>query len=335
MNHEICSGKRNRLKSCLTPDDGFMAAVAIDQGSSLQDLLLQSQKTKGSPDKPDLETFKTTLTEHFSRHTSAMLFDFRYGDACQKIADPESGVIRAYETDVYATGSLDRLTAIPHNQSVIRLKEKRANAIKLYLYYDPDDSSDVNDQKHALVEKVGAECYAHQMPFLFEPLTYRRDTDPAGESYVKIKPDLVARAMKEFSKKRYLVDILKVELPVNIKTVEGFASDGSSALFTHEDALNHFRTCADSTHLPFIYLSGGVTFDEFKGSLKLANQAEVSYAGFLCGRAIWHDAIEQYANFGSVGLEQWALETGVPRLNELKAIAEGHAKIDLDAISSA
>ena len=45
--------------------------------------------------------------------------------------------------------------------------------------------------------------------------------------------------MKEFSKDRYNVDVLKVEVPVNMNFVEGF---GTESLYSQDEA-QAFSTC--------------------------------------------------------------------------------------------
>ena len=59
------------------------------------------------------------------------------------------------------------------------------------------------------------------MPFFLEFVGYEEGADEKGLAYAKKKPEIVAASMKEFSKDRYGVDVLKVEVPVNMKFVEG------------------------------------------------------------------------------------------------------------------
>ena len=42
------------------------------------------------------------------------------------------------------------------NQSALRIKNDSADAVKFLLYYDPDESDEINDKKKAFVERVGA-----------------------------------------------------------------------------------------------------------------------------------------------------------------------------------
>ena len=52
--------------------------------------------------------------------------------------------------------------------------------------------------------------------------------------YAKVKPHKVIGAMKVFSDPRFNIDVLKVEVPVNIKYVEGFAE--GEVVYTREEA---------------------------------------------------------------------------------------------------
>ena len=45
--------------------------------------------------------------------------------------------------------------------------------------------------------------------------------DEKGFAFAKVKPDKVTKYMREFSQPRYGVDVLKVEVPVNMRYVEG------------------------------------------------------------------------------------------------------------------
>ncbi len=73
--------------------------------------------------------------------------------------------------------------------------------------------------------------------------------------------------MKEFSDPRYGVDVLKVEVPVNMNYVEGYAT--GEAVYTKAQAANFFKEQAEATNLPFIFLSAGVKAELFQETLQL------------------------------------------------------------------
>jgi tagatose 1,6-diphosphate aldolase len=105
--------------------------------------------------------------------------------------------------------------------SARRLKEAGADCVKILLYYTPDDPKHVNEIKHAWVERIGDECRANDIPYFLEFVGYEEGADEKGLDYAKKKPHIVTESMREFSKDRYGVDVLKVEVPVNMKFVEG------------------------------------------------------------------------------------------------------------------
>jgi tagatose 1,6-diphosphate aldolase len=117
--------------------------------------------------------------------------------------------------------------------------------------------------------------------------------------------------MEEFSKPHYRVDVLKVEVPVNTQFVEGSVVFKGQAAYSMEQAYEHFRRCAAAAAKPFIYLSAGVSNEQFVESLKMATRAGVDFSGVLCGRATWKDGIPVYAKQDLQALEQWLQTEGV------------------------
>src|SRR5699024_7598264 len=123
--------------------------------------------------------------------------------------------------------------------------------------YDVDESDEINDQKHAFVERVGSECMAEDIPYFLEIVTYdAKNDDVKSAEYAKVKPHTVNEAMRVFSDERYGVDVLKMEVPVNMNFVEGYAEEGE-AVYTREEALNYYKEQSEATHIPFIFLSAG------------------------------------------------------------------------------
>ena len=97
--------------------------------------------------------------------------------------------------------------------SVLRLKEEGADAIKFLLYYDVDEDSEINHQKHVFIERLGSECAEEDLPFYLELVSYDAQiADATSLEYAKVKPHKVNEMMKEFSKPQYKVDVLKVEV---------------------------------------------------------------------------------------------------------------------------
>jgi tagatose 1,6-diphosphate aldolase len=142
----------------------------------------------------------------------------------------------------------------------------------------------------------------------------------------------VAGAMEEFSKPRYNVDVLKVEVPIVMEFVEGTKAFKGEKAYTREEALEHFRTAAAVTSKPFIYLSAGVSNPVFIETLQLAGESGTSFNGVLCGRATWKDGIPIYAKQGAEAFENWLNTVGVENINNvneaLKAATSWYSKVE-------
>src|SRR5207244_2941252 len=157
--------------------------------------------------------------------------------------------------------------------------------------------------------------------FFLEPIAYSdRIGDEKGIEFAREKPRLVTDYMAEFSKPQYGVDILKVEVPVNVKYVAGSPAFGGQVAYTEAEAREYFRTAAQAARVPFIYLSAGVTDDVFRSTLELAATADTGFSGVLCGRATWQDGIKEYGRGGAQALEQWLLDRGVKNIQALNEV---------------
>jgi tagatose 1,6-diphosphate aldolase len=121
--------------------------------------------------------------------------------------------------------------------------------------------------------------------------------------------------MQEFSKPQYMVDVLKVEVPINAEFVEGSSVYKGQKAYTRAEALEHFRNSAAVATRPFIYLSAGVGNAQFVESLNMASESGTDFSGVLCGRATWKEGIPVYANQGAKALEDWLSNEGVKNIN--------------------
>jgi len=201
--------------------------------------------------------------------------------------------------------------------SVRRLKEAGADCLKILLYYTPFDPKDVNDKKHAWVDRIGDECRSNDIPFFLELVGYEEGADEKGAEFAGRKPGVVLGSMREFTNDRYNVDVLKVEVPINMKFVEGTKAFGGTKVYSKNEAEDAFRRAADVATKPFIYLSAGVSNAEFTESLELAAESGVPFSGVLCGRATWKDGIPVYAKQGAAAFQQWLQSEGVKNITNV------------------
>jgi tagatose 1,6-diphosphate aldolase len=110
---------------------------------------------------------------------------------------------------------------------------------------------------------------------------------------------------------------MKVEVPINMKFVEGAQAYGGQTAYTRDEAKRWFLEAAEVATKPFIYLSAGVSNAEFTESLALAAESGVRYSGVLCGRATWKDGIPVYAKEGAAAFKSWLQSKGVENINNV------------------
>ena len=306
---------------------GVIAAAAMDQRGSLKNALA---KERGA-DITDamMEEFKSLVTEVLTPHASAILLDPEWGLPASKRRSKNAGLLLAYEKTGYDKTGPGRLPDLLGHWSVRRLKEAGADCIKILLYYTPFDPKAVNDQKHAWVERIGDECRANDIPFFLEFVGYEEGADEKGVEYAKKKPEIVTASMAEFTKDRYGVDVMKVEVPINMKYVEGAQAYAGAKAYTRDEARQHFLSAAKVATKPFIYLSAGVSNAEFTESLALAAESGVKFAGVLCGRATWKDGIPVYAKQGAEAFRAWLSTKGVENINNVNAALKAATPLQL------
>jgi len=312
----ITPGKLAGMKA-VADGRGVIAAAAMDQRGSLQKALA---KEKGA-DVTDamMQEFKSLVTEVLTSRATAILLDPEWGLPASRRRAKTAGLLLAYEKTGYDKTGPGRLPDLLDEWSVRRLKENGADCIKILLYYTPFDPKDVNDKKHAWVERIGDECRANDIPFFLEFVGYEEGADEKGLEFAKKKPEIVAASMREFTKDRYGVDVMKVEVPINMKFVEGAKAYAGQKAYTRDEAKNHFLEAAKAATKPFIYLSAGVSNAEFTESLALASESGVRFSGVLCGRATWKDGISVYAKEGAAAFRTWLESKGVENINNVNA----------------
>lgn len=314
---KITTGKRKGLET-VSDSRGVIAAAAMDQRGSLKSAIA---KEKGIDKKAVtgemMAEFKETVARVLTPHASAILLDPEYGLSAAKKRAKNAGLLLAYEKSGYDNTQPGRLPDLLDHYSVRRLVSAGADCVKILLYYTPFDPPEINEVKHAWVERIGAECAAADVPFFLEFVGYEEGVDEKGIEFAKKKPKCVRRSMEEFSKPQYGVDVLKVEVPINMAFVKGTRSCKGDSVYTREQAKEHFRNAAAVSKKPFIYLSAGVSNDTFSETLEIAGESGVNFSGVLCGRATWKDGIPVYAKQGVKALEDWLNDQGVKNIKNV------------------
>ncbi|HEL0220569.1 TPA: tagatose-bisphosphate aldolase [Streptococcus equi subsp. zooepidemicus] len=298
---------------------GIISALAFDQRGALKRMMAAHQDTEPAPWQ--IEALKALVSEELTPYASSILLDPEYGLPATKVRDEKSGLLLAYEQTGYDTTTTSRLPDCLVDWSVKRLKEAGADAVKFLLYYDVDGDERINQQKQAYIERIGSECQAEDIPFFLELLTYDEAIlDNQSVAFAKLKAHKVNEAMKVFSAERFGVDVLKVEVPVNMAYVEGFAE--GEVVYSKEEAMQAFRDQEAASHLPYIYLSAGVSASLFQETLVFAAEAGARFNGVLCGRATWSGAVAVYMSEGEEAARQWLRTEGFENIDRLNQVLE-------------
>ncbi|WP_105150117.1 tagatose-bisphosphate aldolase [Streptococcus suis] len=313
----VLTVEKRKYMEKVSNEAGIISALAFDQRGALKKMMAKHQTEE--PTVEQMEELKKLVSEELTQFSSSILLDPEFGLPASRARDEQCGLLLAYEKTGYDTSSTSRLPDCLVEWSVKRLKEEGADAIKFLLYYDVDGDPYVNLQKQAYIERIGAECKAEDMPFFLEILTYDENiTDNTSAAFAKVKPHKVNEAMKVFSDDRFGIDVLKVEVPVNMKYVEGFA-DGE-VVYTKEEAAKAFKDQEAASHLPYIYLSAGVSAKLFQETLVFAAESGAKFNGVLCGRATWAGSVQVYIEEGEAAAREWLRTQGRKNIEELNAV---------------
>ena len=304
--------KQEKLKR-LCDKNGIIGALAIDQRGALRRMLGENTPVE------QLETFKVLVSKYLTKYASSILLDPELGWKAAEARDKNAGLLVAYEKTGYDKTVPGRYPDLVENISVQRLKANGADAVKVLLYIDIDEDRAVNDVKEAFIERIASECKAEDIPFFLELVSYDAKVMDEKE-YAKLKPRKVIEAMKLYSQERFGVDVLKVEVPVNMKYVEGFAEN--EVLYTKEEAAAFYKEQSDATSLPFIFLSAGVSAQLFQDTLRFAKESGSTFNGVLCGRATWAGATKAYQEGGEAATIKWLETIGKQNIVELDAVLQ-------------
>lgn len=324
MKKQISRRKFNCMEQ-LSNQDGVIAALAIDQRGSM----VKMMKTAVGEERYHIDMvyeFKELVSQELTKYVSAILLDEELGFKGMKAKNSNAGLILSYEKTGYDVNTPGRLPELLPEESIQRLIKKGADAAKVLVYYNPDDPQDILDKKHAFLERLGDEARAADLPVFVEPIIYDNNiTDDKSPEFAKIKPKKVIKTIQEFTKDCYHIDVLKVEVPVLFKYVDGF-NEKNPVVYSQKEAANYFKTASDAATRPFIYLSAGVPTTIFHQELVFAGESGAQYSGILGGRATWFEGVAAYAKGGKDGLLKWLDSVGRDNVEHLNKILKQYAK---------
>lgn len=257
--------------------DGKFLMLALDHRESFKKLI--------SPNSPDIVSdeqvvsLKSGIIEALQDQFSGLLIDEHYGlEACKEACQLKPFLLPV-EKSGYINQAGERITELEYNAE--QLIELGASGAKILIYFNPNLES---AQKQLETAKIVMEdCQDHDFPYFLEIVTFGK-----GEN-------LVIESIKKFIESGVIPSVWKLEYPGSLEK------------------------CQEVTNLtrdnPWILLSGGQTFDQFKPEVETAIKGGAK--GFLAGRALWQEVCTMEGSEKQKFLE----ETLPDRFKEIATLA--------------
>jgi tagatose-1,6-bisphosphate aldolase len=292
----------------VTSADGFFLICAIDHLSDFAELLAPDPATVAFDDVAEA---KDAVVRAVSPSVSAVLLDPLYalGHLVAAGAVPGTvGVMSSIEDEDYQHPAGPRRTRLRDGWSAESIKRAGADVCKLLWFYRPDGDPDVAEDQRQLIRDLVETCARLSLPLVVEPIWYPLPgEDPSSDRW---KADRVAGIIASAVAADELgVDMLKVEFPGYVDTPEG-----------RERAAAACAELDEKVNVPWVILSAGVGFDDFKTQVEISCRAGAS--GYLAGRSIWRDAVSTH----EPAAREQAIGAARARLGELNEITRAHGR---------
>ena len=182
-----------------------------------------------------------------------------------------------------------------------KIKRCGADAVKLLAQFEPDEFGQRRAELRLRPPKSTSECIEHDILFLLEPIHFAYNGEDAkSDAVLKRKPTTVIESARVLS--RYC-DVYKAEFPGTY----GYESDSVQ--------MDNLKRLNDACSKPWVLLSAGVKYPEYKKQVEMAMKAGCS--GILGGRAFW---TEFFTYPDAAARQKFADTECVGRVKELDAI---------------
>jgi tagatose 1,6-diphosphate aldolase len=296
---QVSPGKFRAL-SRASSADGHFNVLALDHTDALRRALNPAAPNTVTDD--DILAFKRQVVAALAPETSGVLLDPIYG-ASQAIRGNYLGgvgLLVELEKADYPLKPMPLEGEILPGWSVAKIKRMGADGVKLFFYYNPD-SPELAAKQDDLLQRVSADCAAHDIPLYAEPIpcSIGEPESVYAEKFTRRVIDSARRIAGMGA------DILKLEYPVHKTQItdEARCRDACAALSAAID-------------VPWVLLSAGVSFDIFRQQVQIACQAGAS--GCIVGRAVWGEAA-QIAD--EAERQCWLASIGRERMRALASFA--------------
>jgi tagatose 1,6-diphosphate aldolase len=187
------------------------------------------------------------------------------------------GLMASIEDEDYSIPDGPRRTRYRDGWSLRQIKLVGADVAKLLWFYRPDGDADTAEHQRYVVRSLVAECARLSLPLVVEPIWYPLPgEDPESPQWQTARVEGILASA--FEANALGVDMLKVEFPGYVASQQG--RDSAAAACKELDS---------GVNVPWVILSAGVGYEDFKTQVEIACRAGAS--GYLAGRSIWRDAV--------------------------------------------
>lgn len=298
----------------LADSTGFWKMVAIDQRTPLFGPIAKARGVAEAPYE-DVARMKALLARHLAPKGSALLVDPNYGYSAAVPEIPaRCGLMLSLEHHVTEETPGGRKSRDIPDWSVAKIRQIGGDAVKLLIWHRADSAPEVRAHQLAYAEAVGRACKAHDVVYLLEVLVYPLPgEDPVVSPETRAARVLAAAA--DFADPKFGVDIYKMEPPTQLAGVpdpDGKEAAAAQALYDKLGAL---------LPRPWVLLSAGASAEDFRRALVYGYRAGAS--GYLCGRAIWHNAFAAFPDFDRI--EALLKTESVAYIDRINALTEQSA----------
>ena len=319
MSVDLHLGKLRGLRRMATPS-GHFSMMAVDQRHQIASFI--SKKLGIGADAvrfADMVLVKRVLVEELGGHVSAVLMDpgFSFPGALERLP-ARTGFVVTLEDNRFEDTAGGRRSRPIRNWSVDKIKRTGADGVKLLTWFRPDADADILAHQKNFVARVGDECRQQDIALVLELLVYpfatsaTRAFDPVDTP--ETRAEMVLASVREFVHPRYGVDLLKLESPLPGATLP--ARDGAAGHVRAQRWFGDMGVICRDAGMPWVMLSAGVTAAQFQRVMEYAYTAGAN--GFLAGRAIWWDALQQFPDMESFAAQ--LRDQGRATLRELDAL---------------
>jgi tagatose 1,6-diphosphate aldolase len=254
--------------------NGTLTMVATDQNSSM--ISMMKKATGQEPTYAEVADAKVMLSRALAPHCSGLLVDGYYGywsTVAAHAVPPSTGLLIRIEKSGAAKNAVGAPCGeVEPGWSVGKIKRAGADAVKLLAQFEPAefDSAERNFQ---FTMQIHDECLKHDILFLLEPLHFPYNGEDAkSPSVLQRKAKTVIDTAHYLS--RYC-DIYKAEFP------------GTMGVESDAQLMDNLKKLNDVCVKPWVLLSAGVDYDQYKKQVEMAMKAGAS--GILGGRAFWKE----------------------------------------------